>query len=81
MAEIDKDRVGIRMDVLYKIIKDLNNDVELQRLFGAPVAKSLFAVAEENDFRIEEGGNVELSDEEIQQFLQRLNKIIKSNTV
>lgn len=81
MEEVDKERVGIRMDVLYNIIEDLNKDAELQKIFGSPVARSLFAVAEHNDFRIEEGGKAELEEEEIQRFLQILNRVIKANTI
>ncbi|HDH41741.1 MAG TPA: hypothetical protein ENG12_04995 [Candidatus Altiarchaeales archaeon] len=81
MEEIDKERVGIRMDVLYNIIEDLNNDPELQRIFGSPVSKSLVAVAEDNDIRIEEGGAVDLTEEETEKFLEILNRIIKANTI
>ncbi|RLI90714.1 MAG: hypothetical protein DRO89_05385 [Candidatus Altiarchaeales archaeon] len=81
MEEIDKERVGIRMDILYNIIEDLNNDPELQRIFGSPVSKSLVAVAEDNDIRIEEGGAVDLTEEETEKFLEILNRIIKANTI
>ncbi|RLI88610.1 MAG: hypothetical protein DRO62_03435 [Candidatus Altiarchaeales archaeon] len=81
MEKIDKERVGIRMDVLYNIIEDLNNDPELQRIFGSPVSKSLVAVAEDDDLRIEEGGAIDLGEEETERFLEILNRIIKANTV
>ncbi len=81
MEEIDKERIGIRIDVLYDIINDLNNDEELQKLFGIPVSKSLFAIAEENDFRIEEGGAIDLHEDDADRFLQILDRIIKDNTV
>jgi len=81
MEKIDKERVGIRIDVLHNIIEDLNNDPELQRIFGSPVSKALVAVAEDNDLRIEEGGIVDLEEEETKRFLEILNRIIKANTI
>lgn len=81
MEKIDKERVGIRIDVLHNIIEDLNNDPDLQRIFGSPVSKALVAVAEDNDLRIEEGGVVDLEEEETERFLEILNRIIKANTI
>jgi hypothetical protein len=81
MEEIDKERVGIRLDVLHSIIEDLNRDNELQTIFGSPVSKALVAVAEENDFRIEEGGVIDLAEEETERFLEILNRVIKANTI
>jgi hypothetical protein len=81
MQEIEKERVGIRIDVLHSIIEDLNDDMELQRIFGSPVSKALIAVADDNDLRIEEGGVMDLTNEETEKFLEILNKIIKKNTI
>ncbi len=81
MEQIDKERVGIRIDVLHSIIEDLNNDPELQMMFGSPVSKALVAVADDNDLRIEEGGIIDLKEEETEKFLEILNKIIKKNTI
>lgn len=81
MEEINRERVGIRMDVLQSIIEDLDNDPELQRIFGSPVSRALVAVAEKDDFRIEESGRVNISDDETVKFVEILNRIIKENTI
>lgn len=80
MDEIDKERVGIRLDVLKDIVSEIDNNVELQKIFGSPVSQRLFAVAEDGDFRIEEAGAVSLSEEEAKKFLKILNGIIKTKT-
>jgi hypothetical protein len=81
MEEDSKERVGIRMDVLYDIIDELNGHPELQKIFGAPVARSLFAVAEDGDFRIEEAGIMDLNEDEAQTFMHILNGIVKSKAI
>jgi len=69
------------MDVLYDIIDELNGHPELQKIFGAPVARSLFAVAEDGDFRIEEAGIMDLNEDEAQTFMHILNGIVKSKAI
>lgn len=80
MAE-EKERFGIRMDVLYNIINDLNNNDELQKIFGKPVAQALVVVADGNDLRIEEGGAIELTPEQEKRFLEILDAVIRANAV
>ncbi len=75
-----KDRVAIRLDVIADIIKYLDEDEELQKLFGRPVSKSLVIAADNNDLRIEEGGGKELTEEESEKFLEVLNRAIKRYT-
>ncbi|OYT54218.1 MAG: hypothetical protein B6U72_03395 [Candidatus Altiarchaeales archaeon ex4484_2] len=75
-----KDRVAIRLDVIADIIKHLDEDEELQEIFGRPVSKSLIIVADNNDLRIEEGGGKELSEKESEKFLEVLNKAVKRYT-
>jgi len=79
--EINPERVGIRMDVLDNIIDDLNNNDELQRIFGEPVSKSLVVVADSNDLRIEDGGVVELTGEQEKRFLDILDEVIRANSI
>ncbi len=79
--EINPERVGIRMDVLEDIIRDLNDNPDLQKIFGKPVSKSLVVVADNNDLRIEEGGAVNLSDADSKRFLEILDSVIKANSV
>lgn len=79
--DVNPDRVGIRMDVLDNIIDDLNNNDDLKKIFGEPVSKALVVVADNNDLRIEDGGVVELSEEQEKGFLEILDSIIRSNAV
>lgn len=80
-TSVNPERVGIFMDVLDNIISDLNANEELQKIFGVPVSKNLVVVADQNDLRIEEGGNVPLTDEQQQSFLNILDQIIRANSV
>ncbi len=78
---VNPDRVGIYMDVLDNIISDLNDNAELQKVFGVPVSKRLVIVADGNDLRIEEAGEVALTDEQKNTFLGILDQIIRDNSV
>ncbi len=79
--DVNPDRVGIRMDVLDDIISDLNDNAELQRIFGVPVSKALVVVADSNDLRIEDAGLKELAEDEAETFLRTLDEVIKANSV
>jgi hypothetical protein len=81
VGQPNPDRVGIRMDVLDDIISDLNDNPELQKIFGVPVSKALVVVADTNDLRIEEGGVVQLSKQDEQKFLDTLDKVIRANSI
>ena len=76
----ETERVRIRCDVLVKIIADLDNDQELQGIFGRPVSGALIVVADDDDLRIEEGGSIDLTEEESKRFLEILNEVIKDNS-
>ncbi len=80
-SAVNPDRVGIFMDVLDNIISDLNDNAELQQIFGMPVSRALVIVADTNDLRIEEGGKVQLTDEQQNGFLRILDEIIRANSV
>ena len=80
-AGVNPDRVGIMMDVLDNIISDLNDNPELQQLFGSPVSAGLVVVADNNDLRIEDAGRVDLTDEQQQTFLRVLDEVIRTNAV
>lgn len=75
--EVENERVGIRADVLVKIIKDLDENVELQEMFGRSVSRALVVIADNNDLRVEEGGVVEIGGEGSERFVAILNEIIK----
>ena len=81
VGEVNPDRVGIRMDVLDDIISDLNDNPELQKIFGVPVSKALVVVADTNDLRIEDGGVVDLKDEDEKKFLRVLDEVIRANSI
>ncbi len=80
-AGVNPDRIGIYMDVLDNIISDLNDNPELQKIFGMPVSRGLVVVADNNDLRIEEGGRVPLTDEQQNTFLRILDEVIRANSV
>ncbi|MFH1055048.1 MAG: hypothetical protein V1744_03015 [Candidatus Altiarchaeota archaeon] len=80
-APINPDRVGIYMDVLDNIISDLNDNAELQKIFGVPVSRALVIVADNNDLRIEEGGRVPLNEAQQNAFLRVLDEVIRANSV
>jgi len=48
--------VWVRCDTMLKIIKELDENTELQDIFGNPVSAALTVVAENGDLRIEDGG-------------------------
>lgn len=80
-SAVNPERVGIFMDVLDNIISDLNDNDELQQIFGVPVSQALVVVADNNDLRIEEGGKVEMNDEKQNTFLRILDEVIRANSV
>jgi hypothetical protein len=78
---VNPDRVGIQMDVLDNIISDLNDNPELQKIFGVPVSRALVIVADNNDLRIEESGRVTLSEDQSKRFLDILDEVIRANAI
>ncbi len=70
----ETERVRVRCDVLVKIIEKLDSNPELQDIFGIPVSKALVVVADGNDLRIEDGGSVDLTEEQSKRFLEILNE-------
>jgi len=78
---VNPDRVGIFMDVLDNIISDMNDNAELQKIFGVPVSRALVVVADGNDLRIEDGGRVNLTEEQQNTFLRILDEVIRANSV
>lgn len=75
----ETERVRVRCDVLVKIIEELDSNPELQDIFGMPVSKALVVVADGNDLRIEDGGSVDLTEEQSKRFLEILNEVIKAS--
>ena len=75
------DRVGIFMNVLKSIIADLEQNPELQAIFGVPVSASMVVVADQNDLRIEEAGSVPLTEEQKDTFSAILDETIRRNSM
>jgi len=74
-------RVGIRLDILARIMADLDSDKELQGMFGSPVTAKLGIIAAVNDLRIVEIEAVKLSDAQKKRFLEVLNAILTRRIV
>lgn len=73
------EKVRIRLDVLGRIIEELDTRAELEEIFGYPVSKSLVIIADNNDLRIEaEKGSLEKEEEE--KFLSILDEVIKKHS-
>ena len=62
---------------MLKVIKEIDENAELQDLFGSPVSGALTVIAENGDLVIEDGGAVTLSDEQKERFLSVLGSIAK----
>jgi len=68
--------VWVRCDTMLKIIKELDENTELQDIFGNPVSAALTVVAENGDLRIEDGGLADLSEEQKERFVSILGRIL-----
>ncbi|MEM2918557.1 MAG: hypothetical protein QXY62_03560 [Candidatus Altiarchaeota archaeon] len=79
MTNETQERVRIRLDVLDKIIQDLNSNAELEEIFGYPVIRSLVIVADGNDLRIETSEE-NLDEQKTEKFLKILDEVIKRRT-
>lgn len=74
--EEPQERFRIRLDVLDKIIEDLNSSAELEEIFGYPVIRSLVIITDGNDLSIE-ANKEDLDEEKTEKFLRILDEIIK----
>jgi hypothetical protein len=74
-------RAAIFMDALERIIGDLNQNEELQKIFAITVSRALLVVADESDLRIEEAGTIPLTREQKEAFLHVLNEVITRNSL
>jgi hypothetical protein len=70
-------KVRVGCDTILKVIKEIDEDTELQDIFGSPVSGALAVIAENGDLMIEDGGAVTLTDEEREKFLSVLGSIVK----
>jgi hypothetical protein len=69
--------VRVGCDTMLKIIKEIDENTELQELFGHPVSGALTVIAENGDLVIEDGGAVTLTEEQKEGFLSVLGSIVK----
>ncbi len=74
-------RVRIGCDTMLGIINELDENAELQEIFGRPVSGALAVIAEGGDLRIENGGAFELSNEQRTAFLKVLGSMAKMGNV
>ena len=70
-------KVRVGCDTMLKVIKEIDENAELQDIFGSPVSGALTVIAENGDLVIEDGGAVTLSDEQKEGFLSVLGSIAK----
>jgi hypothetical protein len=71
-------KVRVGCDTMLKIIKELDENIELQEIFGKPVSGALAVIAEGGDLRIEDGGALELSNEHRRKFLEILESVVNA---
>ena len=71
----NQDRTGLMMNIIDDIINDLNNNPELQQIFGIPVSAALIMVADKNDLRIEDAQLRSLTPAQQQRFLAILDEV------
>jgi len=62
---------------MLKVIKGIDENAELQEIFGSPVSEALTVIAENGDLMIEDGGAITLTDGEKERFLSVLDSIVK----
>jgi len=70
----------IPVSVFLRIAEDLDRHPDLIEMFGTSVTHQLLLTACGNDLRIETGGFVNLTNNQISRFLQILNDTIQKNT-
>jgi len=71
-------KVRVRCDVLLRVIEELDDNLQLQDIFGKPVTEALVIAAEDGDLRIENGGGVNLAEGQRRRFLEILGHIVKN---
>lgn len=70
-------KVRVGCDAMLRVIKEIDENAELQELFGHPVSGALAVIAENGDLVIEDGGAVTLSEEQKEKFLSIMGSIVK----
>jgi len=75
--KLDEPLVGIRLDILRKIMDDLDENPKLVKLFGSPVCSKLAVVPDVNDIWVTELNLVKLSGEQKKEFQGELSAIMQ----
>jgi len=70
-------KVRIRCDTLSKVLKELDRDEALREIYSGKVSESLTVVAEDGDLLIEDGGCIDLSQEEKGKFMDSLGRLVR----
>jgi uncharacterized protein (DUF1778 family) len=70
-------KVRIRCDVLSKVLRELDKDDVLREIYSGKVSESLTVVAEDGDLLIEDGGCIDLSQEEKGRFMDSLGGLVR----
>ncbi len=70
---------GIRLDIMKKIISDVDNHPILKEIFGVPVSNKLAIITVNKKLRLVENGVLELSDDQKQVFQSIIVNIINEN--
>jgi len=71
--------VGVRLDVLKKIVEDLDAQPRLREIFGEPVSAHLGLMALGNDLKFSELEVVELDEAKKKEFVDILREILGRN--
>ncbi len=79
LKRLDEPVVGVRLDILEGVARDLNSNAKLQEIFGSPVSSKLGVVASVNDLIISELQMVNLTDGQRKVFKEELEKIVLAN--
>ena len=70
-------KVRVGCDTMLKVIKEIDENAELQDIFGSPVSSALSVIAENGDLVVEDGGAITLTEGEKERFLSVLGSIAK----
>jgi hypothetical protein len=71
--------VAIRLDILGKIIDDLNKNPELAAIFGPQVSGKLALYFDGRDMKFVDAGVVKLTPEQEKKFVEAIKPILKEN--
>lgn len=68
---------GIRLDILKSMANDIDDNAQLQKIFGPNVSKNLAVMPIINDLQIVDAGKVDLTPEQRTTFINQMKDIRK----